>query len=199
MAGAHDPETLAFYEREAQAYAGQAGEPSRHLAPFLDRLRPAARILELGCGSGRDAAVMIARGFEVEATDGSPALALQAEGRIGRPVRVMLFEALDAQEAYDAVWANASLLHIPQDALAGVLGRVHRALRAGGDFWATYKAGEGGGRDRLGRYFNYPDPARPRAAYAEAGAWSGLEIETGDGGGYDGQPTRWLLVMATKA
>ena len=46
MAGAHDPETLAFYEREAQAYAGQAGEPSRHLAPFLDRLRPAARILE---------------------------------------------------------------------------------------------------------------------------------------------------------
>jgi SAM-dependent methyltransferase len=71
---AFDPATLAFYAREAPDYAASGpGGVGRHLEGFLERLAPGALILELGCGSGRDAASMEARGFRVDPTDGVPA------------------------------------------------------------------------------------------------------------------------------
>lgn len=193
----HDPDTLAFYDREAVAYAGRREAVSRALFDFLARVPPGGRILELGCGGGQDAGAMLAEGFDVDATDGSPGLAAQAERRIGRPVRVMLFEELEAVAAYDAVWANASLLHVPLDGLAAVLARVRRALKPGGLFYAGYKAGDGGGRDALGRYFNYPTEQSLRAAYDAAGPWGELEVRSGPGGGYDRVPRMWLHILAT--
>ncbi|WP_312160950.1 class I SAM-dependent methyltransferase [Phenylobacterium sp.] len=194
----HDPDTLAFYDREAAAYAARTrGEPVR-LRAFLEQLRPRARILELGCGGGQDAELMAAAGFEVTPTDGSPGLAAQAQARLGRPVRVMRFEELDEVGAYDAVWANACLLHVPEDGLADVLGRIHRALKPGGRFYAGFKSGAGGDRDSLGRYYNFPTQETLRAAYGAAGAWAELEVTTGQGGGFDGVPRTWLHVLAVK-
>lgn len=197
MTAGHDPETLAFYDREAETYAARYQSVKLpRLEAFLDRLAEGACILELGCGGGRDAERMIARGFSPVLTDGSPGLAGQAEKRLGRPVRVMLFDELDETAAYDAVWANACLLHAPEDALLGILARVHRALRPGGLFCASYKAGDGGERDTLGRYYNFPSRQRLEAAYAAAGPWSEFTIEEGSGGGYDGVERTWLFVTA---
>ncbi len=70
-----DAATLAFYEAQAPHYTAWSGQRAhRHLEPFLDRLKPEAKILELGCGGGRDAARIIERGFRVQPTDGSPAM-----------------------------------------------------------------------------------------------------------------------------
>jgi SAM-dependent methyltransferase len=199
MERAHDERTLAFYEREAAGYARQArGGAHPGLAEFLQRLAPGARILELGCGAGVDAEAMLAAGFDVEPTDGSPALAAEAGRRLGRPVRVMLFEDLEEVEAYDAVWASASLLHVPQERLSGVLARVWRALRPGGLFYASFKAGQGGGRDRLGRYFNFPAQTSLEQAYRQAGRWSDLRLRAARGGGYDGVERTWLDCLAAK-
>ena len=55
-------------------------------------------------------------------------------------------------------WANACLLHVPRDELAGVLGLIRRALKPAGTFYASYKTGDGAGRDTLNRYYNYPSP-----------------------------------------
>ena len=198
MAQMHDADTLAFYDREAAAYAArQRGAPVR-LQAFLEQLRPRARILELGCGAGQDAELMTAAGFEVTPTDGSAGLAAEAEARLGRPVRVMRFEELDETAAYDGVWANACLLHVPEDGLADVLARIHRALKPGGRFHTGFKAGDGGGRDSLGRYYNFPDEARLRAAYGVAGDWAALTITPGKGGGFDGVMRDWLFVDAVK-
>lgn len=198
MAQLHDADTLAFYDREAAAYAArQRGAPVR-LQAFLEQLRPRARILELGCGAGQDAELMAAAGFDVTPTDGSAGLAAQAQARLGRPVRVMRFEELDEVGVYDGVWANACLLHVPEDGLAEVLGRVHRALKPGGRFHTGFKAGDGGGRDSLGRYYNFPDEARLRAAYGAAGDWATLTITAGKGGGFDGVMRDWLFVDAVK-
>lgn len=199
MSGAHDDQTLAWYDREAGVYAHRR-EPSRNerMDAFLARLKPGSAILELGCGGGQDAELMIASGFDVTPTDGSPGLAAQAQERLGRPVRVMRFEELDAVEAYDAVWASACLLHVPEAALAGILGRVWRALKPGGLFFASFKAGDGGDRDSLGRYYNFVSRPVLGAAYAKAGAWSDLSLDEMPGGGYDGVPRTWLIVVAAK-
>jgi SAM-dependent methyltransferase len=199
MPGAHDDETLAWYDREAPAYAHRrATSRNERMDAFLARLKPGASILELGCGGGQDAELMIAAGFDVTPTDGSPGLAAEAQQRLGRPVRVMRFEDLDAVAAYDAVWASACLLHVPEDALAGILGRIRRALKPGGAFFASFKAGDGGDRDSLGRYYNFISRPALEAAYATAGPWSELSLDEAPGGGYDGVPRTWLMVVAVK-
>lgn len=199
MTLAHDPETLAFYDREASAYAAHQ-RAHRHpgLDDFLARLAPAAKILELGCGGGQDANAMLRAGFDVEATDGSASLAAQAERCLGRAVRVMRFDELEANESFDGVWANACLIHVPENALADVLGRIWRALKVGGVFFASYKAGDGGARDALGRYNNFPSQEALDLVYRRSGPWSELTVEERSGGGYDGVARVWLECWARK-
>lgn len=194
-----DPATLAFYSVEAPVYTASGKDGiSRHLDAFLDRLTPGARILELGCGGGYDAAHMIARGFALDATDGVAEMAAKAEAWIGQPVRVMRFDELDADGVYDAVVANASLLHAPRDGLPDILARVHRALKPGGWHLASYKAGGTEGRDRLGRYFNYLNASQAEALYRGAGHWASITITDGMGGGYDGVQGPWITVIAQR-
>ena len=127
-----DEQTLDFYARNAAEYARHVEGPTARLSGFLAALPARARILELGCGNGRDSLQMLAEGFDVDPTDGSPQLAAEAERRLGRKVRVLRFADLDAQRAYDGVWACASLLHEPASSLPAVLARIHAALRPGG-------------------------------------------------------------------
>lgn len=196
---AKDATTLAFYATEAEVYAGRSrGVDTTRLDPFLARLPPAARILELGCGGGHDSQAMLAKGFDVTPTDGSAELAHEAGKRLGRPVRVLLFGDLDEKDSYDGVWANACLLHVPRRDLPGIIERIHAALRPGGVFYASFKAGSGEGRDRFQRYYNYPSPEWLREVYG-ALQWGSLDIEADIGSGYDREPTDWLHVTATKA
>lgn len=168
------------------------------LAQFMDMLPPGARVLELGCGGGRDAEAMLARGYDVEPTDGSAAIAAKAEQRLGRSVRVMRFDDLSSVETYDAVWASASLLHVPIERLDAVLGRIFRSLKPGGLHFASYKAGVAPGRDEVGRYFNYPDRAGLTAAYSRAGDWEVLSAVEYLGGGYEGGQGPWIAITVRR-
>jgi SAM-dependent methyltransferase len=195
-----DPATLAFYAREAPTYVGSRPDGiSRHLSGFLERLPQGGSILELGCGGGIDAAYMIALGFAVDPTDGVPEIAAQAEARLGQPVRVMTFEQLDSFEQYDAVVANASLLHVPRVGLTDILTRVWRALKPGGWHMASYKGGGAEGRDDHDRYYNYLSSDDAEAFYRTAGDWGSLDYEESLGGGYFGKVGPWIKVTARKA
>jgi SAM-dependent methyltransferase len=195
-----DEATLQFYGLNAEAYAGREITSRRaRLEAFLSLLQPDATILELGCGAGGDTAEMLARGFNVLPTDGSPEMAEVASRRLGRPVGTLLFHDLDAVEAYDGVWANACLLHVPREELAHVLARIWRALKPGGVFYASFKTGDAEGRDTLNRYYNYPSPEWLRETYAGAGNWRSLEIESGEVIGFDNKWAPMLFVMARKS
>ena len=194
-----DPETLAFYVKEAPVYVSSRPDgEARYLAAFLDLLPKGASILELGCGGGRDAEFRIVRGFAVEATDGVPEIASQAAMRLGRPIKIMQFHELVAEMQYDAVTASASLLHVPRDALPDILGRIWRALRPGGHHFATYKGGGVEGRDEHGRYYNYPDRMNLEKFYLQSGHWADIDIKEYIGGGYFGKQGPWLRITAQK-
>ena len=195
-----DEQTLQFYRSNASAYAGrEITSRQARLSVFLARLAPDATILDLGCGAGGDTAEMLARGFDVLPTDGSPEMAGVASRRLGRPVGTLLFHDLDAVEAYDGVWANACLLHVPRDELAPILKRIWRALKPNGTLYASFKTGDAEGRDTLNRYYNYPSPDWLRETYAGAGNWTSLEIETGEVIGFDDKWAPMLFVMARKS
>jgi hypothetical protein len=115
----------------------------------------------------------------------------------------MCFHELHAEASYDGVWANASLHHAPLPELPGILARVHHALKPGGWHFANYKAADGehggGGRDFLGRYYNYPSETQLAAAYAAAGPWAELTVDPYEDGTYGGGLIPWLAVTARKA
>ena len=194
-----DDDTLQFYRRNAEAYAAWAKAPSTRLKGFLALLPPGGSILELGCGAGNHSAEMLAAGFKLRATDGSPEMAGIASRRLGHPVEAMLFDQLDDHDAYDGVWASACLLHVPRDELAAILGRIHRALKPGGLFYASYKLGEGDGRDSLGRYYNYTSLEWLQATYAEAGTWTPVSSGTSEIKSFDGAPATMLHLVVRKA
>ena len=194
-----DDETLAFYATEAEAYARRSRVSNeRRLDAFLGLLPVGARVLEVGCGAGFDTAHMLAKGFDVRPTDGSPEMVEQARANLGIPVDRLLFSDIDEEDVYQGIWANACLLHVPRPHLADVLRRIHRALAPGGVFVASFKAGTRDGRDRFGRYYNYVsadeigDLCRPLG-------WQSLDIDPGDGTGYDGVAVEWLWLRAIKS
>ncbi|MHC2250752.1 SAM-dependent methyltransferase [Bradyrhizobium embrapense] len=194
-----DDATLQFYRRNAEAYAGWAKAPSTRLIGFLKLLPPGGAILELGCGAGNHAAVMLAQGFVLRATDGSPEMAEVAARRINHPVEAMLFDELEDREAYDGVWASACLLHVPRDELAGILSRIRRALKPGGMFYASYKLGHGDGRDSIGRYYNYPPADWLAATYAASGAWVEVSSDTSEIKSFDEAPATMLHIVVRKS
>lgn len=193
-----DPATIAFYEERAPHYTLSFGQaPSRHLDVFLDRLEPGVRVLELGCGGGRDSARIRERGFALDATDGTPAMVRKANERFDVGARVMRFEDLDAEAEYDAVWAHACLLHASRADLPSFISAIHRALKPGGWHYASYKLGNGEGRDLLGRLHNFPDRDWIEAAYSDAGF--ALEyVEVFPGKGADGTMRDWIALTVRR-
>lgn len=194
-----DDDTLRFYRRNAEAYAGWVKAPSTRLKGFLALLPAGGSILELGCGAGNHSAQMLAAGYSVRPTDGSPEMAGIASRRLDRPVDTLRFEELEAQDAYDGVWASACLLHVPREELTSILARVRRALKRQGIFYASFKLGAGEGRDSLGRYYNYPSPEWLEATYAAAGPWDWLKSDTSETRSFDETPATMLHLVVRKA
>ena len=69
------------------------------------------RVLDFGCGSGRDTKYFLEHGMHVEATDGSEELCRIASDYAGIPVKRMLFQELKETEKYAGIWACSSILH----------------------------------------------------------------------------------------
>jgi SAM-dependent methyltransferase len=193
-----DEATLQFYRDNARSYAERATTPSVRLKNFLALLPQAGSILELGCGAGNHSVEILAGGFQLRATDGSPEMAEIASRRLSHPVETLRFDELDAQDAYDGVWASACLLHVPRDDLAAILRRIYQALKPAGFFYASFKVGESDGRDNLGRYYNYPSPEWLQATYAASGAWSSISSGTSELKSFDETPATMLHLVVRK-
>jgi SAM-dependent methyltransferase len=198
MSRSTDTETLKFYQREAEVYSRRKEGPSPPLPGFLERLKPGASVLELGCGSGRDTLEMLNLGYDVTPTDGSPEMAQQAESRLHCKVLVLEFSEIEDEAHFDGVWAHACLLHVPIDCLNEILARIYRVLNSPGILFANFKEGEAEGRDGFGRYYNYPTFAALKDIFWQAAPWFALEIERSSGKGYDGAAVKWLNCTATK-
>ena len=147
--------TLAYYNQFAKAYneTTLTIEFQSKREFLLKYLKPHAHILDLGCGSGRDSKAFLQQGYEVTAMDGSQVLCQLASETIGQPVKCQLFSELDEINTYDAVWACASLLHLPTIELKQTLKKIEKALKDEGYFYASFKYGEFEGY-REERFFN---------------------------------------------
>jgi 2-polyprenyl-3-methyl-5-hydroxy-6-metoxy-1,4-benzoquinol methylase len=135
--------TLAYYESHAEEFIERTANVSmEHLyEPFLALIPPGGRILDAGCGSGRDAAEFARRGYDVVAFDGSAEMARLASERTGLTVLHQTFDQIEWREEFDGVWACASLLHLPSPQLQTALNRIVGGLRRGGVLYVSLKEG----------------------------------------------------------
>jgi predicted TPR repeat methyltransferase len=165
-----DAETLKVYAEKVDDYAKLVtrGTPDRDLQDFIDGVPAGSRVLDLGCGPGNSAAMMMDAGLEVEATDASPemiALAIEA----GVAAELARFEDVDTIGRFSGIWANFSLLHAPKLEMPVHLARIAAALLPGGLLHLGLKTGTGEKRDHLGRFYAYYSEEELRDLLSAAG------------------------------
>ena len=101
----------------------------RHMDPLF---QPGDRILDIGCGTGEDAAHFAARGVSVYATDASPAMIQVAAARGGFTAEVRSAEELaQIGGPFDGAISNFGALNCVKD-LPGVAGSLAALVRPGG-------------------------------------------------------------------
>ena len=165
--------TLAHYADRAEAFweGTRDHDVSQNVAALLRHLGPAPqRILDLGCGPGRDLKTFAGLGHRAVGVDGVERFAAMARAHSGCDVWVqnLLALALPAGR-FDGIFANAVLFHVPSAELARVLGELHAALVPGGVLFASNPRGQGEEGWRSGRYGAFHDLAAWRAFLDGAG------------------------------
>nr|WP_297933717.1 class I SAM-dependent methyltransferase [uncultured Lachnoclostridium sp.] len=125
---------------------------SEQYQQFLKFLNQGAKILDLGCGSGRDSKYFIDNGYKIIAIDGSEKLCEMASHLIGQQVKCMDFENISFENEFDGVWACASLLHVDKKEIPNIMQKLNESLKQDGVIYCSFKYGEKAGH-RNGRYF----------------------------------------------
>lgn len=171
--------TINSYDRTAQQYAEKTANLLRQeLIQKFCAIVPRGKILDLGCGPGRDANVLANKGYDVTGID----LSLEM-------LRIARYTAPHARFAYmdqrrlnfdndsfQGIWALASFLHVPKAEIPGTLGEAHRVLKKGGGIHIGIKAGVGEeflpdtryGKDIM-KFYSYFEPGELEAAMEQEG------------------------------
>ncbi len=146
--------TIQYYDENASIFTeGTICADMAEIYTFFQKYcNPGAKILDFGCGSGRDAKYFMEHGYKVDAIDGSKELCKIASNYTGLTVKHMYFNELNYEEKYDGIWACSSILHVPIEELPSILERIRKSLKVGGYLYTSFKYGDFSG-ERNGRFF----------------------------------------------
>ncbi len=191
--------TIRFYEENAEDFFERTVQidMSGPRERFTALLPVCGRILDAGCGSGRDALAFHQSGFVVTAIEAAPALAARAREHTGLPIQVMTFRELIWREAFEGIWACASLLHVPRDQLVATVARLRDALTPGGVIYMSFKHGVES-REPDGRLFTDLDEASAETLLTTVGRLELLQMTVEDSRKSHAVGERWLALICRK-
>ena len=152
--------TIAHYDGRADAFwqGTRDHDVTQNRAALLRHIDgdPPFRVLDFGCGPGRDLKAFAEMGHEPVGLDACPSFCAMARRLVGCDVLQQDFLSLQLPESnFDGVFANASLFHVPRQELARVLSDLRNTLRPRGILFASNPRGrnqEGWSGDRYGSY-----------------------------------------------
>lgn len=166
--------TLAHYNQRAEDF--RAGTRDHDVSQNIDALlkylsgKPPLTILDFGCGPGRDLKTFTGLGHLAIGLEGAERFAQMARADSGCEVWLQDFLSLDLpNERFDGVFANASLFHVPSQALPRVLRQLRATLKSGGVLFCSNPHGANVEGWNNGRYGAYHDLEAWRGFMAEAG------------------------------
>lgn len=148
--------TIDYYNENAEIYYEKtiSADLKDIYKDFLRSVPKGGKILDLGCGSGRDSLYFKNKGYIVTLVDGSYKLAKKAKKLLNQEVLVMNFENLLLNETFDGIWCCASLLHVKKAEFKGMLEKIISYLTKQGIIYMSFKYGEFEYIDENNRYFN---------------------------------------------
>ena len=190
--------SIDYYQQQAELFYHST--VSVDMASLYQRFLPyvpvGGHIVDAGCGSGRDSLYFVNLGFTVSAFDASSALVELAQQHTGLPVSLCRFEAFTAPEPVDAIWACASLLHVPRAELTAVMTHLSAQLKINGVFYCSFKYGQDD-ISRDGRHFTNLDEAGLSELISELPLTLIEHWQTGDLRP-DREHERWLNAICKK-
>lgn len=160
-----------YYDLNPETYHNRTFhvDPESFLTPLVEVLSPGARILDVGCASGRDLLWLKKRGFDVIGLERAPALAHRARQNTGCRVIQDDFRHFDFSSLLmDAVLLIGALVHIPHDQFTPVLKNILQAVPKG-CLLISMKQGRGVISDQQGRVFYLWRDADLRKAFETLG------------------------------
>ena len=155
--------TIRSYDDQAESFweGTRDHDVSQNIAALVRALAGDGphRILDFGCGPGRDLAAWKALGHVPVGIDGSANFCAMARAHSGCEVLHQNFLSLELPaDHFDGIFANASLFHVPAAALPRVLTELFAALKPGGALFSSNPRGpnsEGWNGTRYGRYHDF--------------------------------------------
>lgn len=174
--------TIDYYNRYAKEFCERTTGTDMSFCQnkFLGYLEKGAKVLDAGCGSGRDSKYFIEKGMQVVALDASEEMCRYAAKYLGQPVECLRFDEIIDQEEFDGIWASASLLHVKKKELPDILKRMYHALKIDGILYASFKYGTKE-EQRLERFFSDYSLEEIREVFEHTGLFQILEcFETKD-------------------
>ncbi|MGV8146407.1 MAG: class I SAM-dependent methyltransferase [Alkaliphilus sp.] len=150
--------TIQYYNDYCERYyANTVNEDMNfHYNKFEKHLKKVSKILDIGCGSGRDSLYFMSRGYRVVAFDGSDEMAKVSSSLTGAKVIKSTFEEFETDREFDGLWACSSLLHVRKKSMRSILKKYTSYLRKNGVFYLSFKYGNKE-YEKDGRYFNCYD------------------------------------------
>lgn len=187
-----------FYNKNADSYFGETInlDMSEWIERFVSYIPEGGRILDAGCGSGRDSKVFISKGFSVVSIDGSKEMCALASKYIGQPVLNICFEELSFESQFDGIWACASLLHILPENLNTILFSLYNSLNENGILYASFKYGNGVMKKSDRCFTNYTEKSLKKTI-CDAG-FKVIEIGISKDLRMKNDPVEWISVICKK-
>lgn len=136
-------DSIAYYDKNSEEFFLRTihVDMNKIYEKFLNHIPEGVRILDAGCGVGRDAKFFVSKGYDVVPFDGSIEMVKLASDLLRSPVLHMRFQEMNFFNEFDAIWANASLLHVPYENLRKVIASFYTSLRPCGVLYASFKYG----------------------------------------------------------
>lgn len=144
-----------YYDKNFQSFIDTTLniDMSSLYAPFCEHLKSGAKILDIGCGPGRDVKFFNEQGFKAQGIEPSQNLADFARKYTGVEIFQGTLDAFSGAHKFDGIWACASLLHIPRSELGASFQKISDLMNEDAVFYCSFKYGEFEG-ERNGCFFN---------------------------------------------
>lgn len=175
-----DQPTAQFYREHAADLARRyvaAGSAAARLFPVS--FPPGGRVLDVGCGSGRDVHALLQAGYDATGVDGSESMLRQAVGRypaLSSRLRLDTLPQLVSvpDGSQDGVLCWAVLMHLPEECLFDTAFHLRRILKPGGRLLLSTplqgpETDPATHRDADGRWFNGITPEQFHFLFEKVG------------------------------